>query len=106
MHFGWYVYTEELHAEIKKKFHEAFSVLERHFGASGTKFLTGDHLTLADINLALFTNGNLKLNLDAEFRKAFPKTINYLLTLYAEPAIKASIGDVKLLETFVAPKPK
>jgi len=83
---------------------QAWGWLEKHFTQHGSKYLTGNRITLADIILLCSSSYPLTHALDKDFRAAFPKTDAYFHAVYVDPHVKEVVGEVKFLEKLELPQ--
>eukprot|EP01098_Paradermamoeba_levis_P016115 TRINITY_DN84_c0_g1_i1.p1 TRINITY_DN84_c0_g1~~TRINITY_DN84_c0_g1_i1.p1 ORF type:complete len:448 (-),score=187.20 TRINITY_DN84_c0_g1_i1:93-1364(-) len=86
------VATSKAIQDIRK----VLSILNNHL--ANRTFLVGERVTLADICVALSLLKLYELVLDPGFRKPFPNTNRWFLTLVNQPQFHAVIGDFKICE--------
>lgn len=94
---GMVPFNAETHGPAAERFQRALGKIEATV-ADGRKFLVGDELTLADILVAshLFTISLFLL--DADMRKAVPKTIEWLKGIAVIPEVAKYYGEYKPVE--------
>jgi len=98
--FGYGTFDETKFKNSSDAIAKTFAVLEKFLSKD---FLLGDRITLADIVLGATVLNPLKLALDAEWRKPYPKTIAYLNRLYSNSNIQEIVGPAQFLEKFEKP---
>jgi len=84
--------TQRAKGDIRK----VFDTLNKHLLTR--TFLVGQRLSLADIVVAMSLYNLYELVLDLGFRKAFPNTNRWYLTIVNQPLVKAIIGEVNLCQ--------
>jgi len=86
---GYGTYDETKFNNSSDAISKVFFILEKFIS---NDYLLGDRVTLADIVLGVAVLYPLKLGLDAEWRKPFPKTVSYLTRLYSNPNVQEIVG--------------
>lgn len=64
----------------------------------GKKYLVGDELTLADLEVATFIQSTAGYLLDAEMAAKFPATVEYVKGVAAVPEVAKVFGEFKPIE--------
>ena len=103
--FGFKIGYGQYNAEAFNKkldaLKSAFEAIERHFTNTGSKFLTGDRVTIADIILIATVMFPLEIGpLDASFRSNFPLSEQYLRRVFDEKQVAAVVGPIQFIEKF------
>jgi len=100
---GWGKYDQTKFDETMKKITDALAVLERHFNKSGTPFLLGDRITLADIIVVCPLIAPLRVSITEEVLTAYPKTRAFLGKFLSDPHVVSVTGEIHIAKTFTAP---
>lgn len=101
MMLGMVPYDEARYDFSAAAFERAVAKVEHAVAGGGKKFLVGEQLTLADLEVAaalVYASGFL---LDAEMRKKAPATVEYLKGIAATPEFVKVFGEYKPCETRV-----
>jgi elongation factor 1-gamma len=100
---GFGQYNEDTFNQNRDKLKRVFDAIELHLNNTGNKFLTGERVRLSDITVISVLANPIRFGaLDAEFRKPYPKTEEYLRRVLAEKQVHAVLGDVAFVEKFQA----
>lgn len=99
--WGYGVFDEDKFNGARDHLAKVLSIIEKHL--ENREYLVTDRITLADITLAAVLLNPVKLALDAEWRKPFPRTIALLERVYTNPAAAEVFGPVNMLEKFEKP---
>jgi len=83
-------------AKAVQDIRKVLSILNNHL--NNRTFLVGERVTLADICVAMSLYSLYRLVLDPSFRKPFPNTNRWILTILNQPQAKAVLGDFKICE--------
>jgi len=101
---GWGTYDQAKFDEALKKVTDAFTVIERHLTHSGSTFLVGNRVTLADIVVYASLWVALNVSITEAVFHPFPKTRAYFGHVLANEHVKSS-GPPEIKATFTAPAP-
>ncbi|ODA81066.1 hypothetical protein RJ55_04028 [Drechmeria coniospora] len=66
---------------------------------AGKQWLIGDHLTAADIMLAIYLSRGFEWVLDAKWREGHPNIMKHFLAVVGQDAVKRVVPEFVLIET-------
>jgi len=101
--FGFGKYEQPKWEEAHKKVTDALAVVEKHLHHTGTKFLTGNRVTLADIIFLSGLLGALRVSITLEALKPYPKAHALIDAILKEEHVHSSTGAVNIQEKFTPP---
>jgi len=103
-HYGFSKFDQEKFNATLNDVAKAIGWIEAQLTHKGKKYLLADHITMADIVLGTGLVPFFKIALDKEFRSKYPKTDNYLKSLWVLDEFKSVQGEVVPVEKFEPPK--
>jgi len=100
---GFGKYEKEKFDEALKKVTDGFAVIEKHLTHTGTTFIVGNHITLADIVIFCALKVAITTSVTEANFAHYPKTRAYLGHIISNDRVSSVTGPVVVATTFTPP---